>query len=85
MPTYDFRCVSCDSVFEETRPMGSSKTARCPHCDSEAKRVFTPVAVAFKGTGFHNTDYRPKRAEEGAACPEKSDSSPKCANCPSAE
>lgn len=86
MPTYDYRCTACDERFEVTRPMTSTEAVTCPVCSCEAKRVFTPVGVAFKGTGFHNTDYRPRPAEQtGASCPSKSESSPKCAGCPASE
>lgn len=86
MPTYDFKCTSCEAVFEIERPMGASDPVTCPDCDSAAKRVFTPVGVAFKGTGFHNTDYKPRPAEkttDAPACP-SADSSGGCAGCPSA-
>jgi predicted nucleic acid-binding Zn ribbon protein len=65
--------------------MGENDAVLCPSCSSEAKRVFTPVGVAFKGSGFHNTDYRQKpAAEPTVSCPAKSDTSPKCEGCPSA-
>lgn len=86
MPAYDFRCTECDAVFEVTRKMGSTGAESCPHCGGDAKRVFTPVGVAFKGTGFHNTDYRPRPAEDKSpACPAKSEASPSCASCPVAD
>lgn len=73
MPVYDYRCTTCDVRFEVSRPMGAAVTdVCCTSCGAEAKRVFTPVGVAFKGSGFHNTDYRPK--------PSESD----CSSCPSA-
>ena len=83
MPAYDYRCTVCDERFEITRPMGSKSDETCPVCDAPAKRIFSPVGVAFKGTGFHNTDYKPRPKEDAPApsCPAKSDSS-SCASCP---
>jgi putative FmdB family regulatory protein len=69
MPTYDFKCTSCDTVFEIERPMGATDAVGCPACGADTKRVFTPVGVAFKGTGFHNTDYRPRPAEKTSDAP----------------
>jgi len=91
MPSYDFRCPDCGELFEITRPAGSTEPVCCPSCGVQAKRVFTPVGVVFKGSGFHNTDYKPKpEAEsapaaktEGPACPAAKDGSG-CASCPSA-
>jgi putative FmdB family regulatory protein len=67
MPAYDFKCTSCSTVFEINRPMSTIGDASCPACGSVAKKVFSPVGVSFKGTGFHNTDYRPReKSSEGA-------------------
>lgn len=87
MPVYDFRCVECDERFEVTRSMGTTANECCPSCGSPAKRVFTPVGVAFKGSGFHNTDYKSRPKEEtGAAspCAAKKESSSACSSCPAA-
>lgn len=92
MPAYDYRCTACDTVFEVTRKAGSTAEEPCPACGGATKRVFTPVGVVFKGSGFHNTDYKP-RPKESAATPAKSESAPcgadktgssACASCPAA-
>jgi putative FmdB family regulatory protein len=82
MPRYDYRCDECSAVFEVERPMSSTAEEMCPACGGPATRVFTPVGVAFKGSGFHNTDYRPKPPSE--SCPSAGSSS-SCSNCPAAE
>ncbi len=86
MPAYDYKCTSCGCVFEITRRAGEAAEAPCPECGGATKRVFSPVGVVFKGTGFHTTDYRksppedtPTKAPE--SCPSKSDSSA-CKSCP---
>lgn len=94
MPAYEYRCTSCAKEFEVVRPMGGAGAECCPECGEEAKRVFAPVGVAFKGTGFHNTDYRPRPKEsssestssggDSAPCPVTSKDSPACASCPAA-
>lgn len=66
MPSYDYRCCACENRFVISRPMASTAEEFCPDCGSAAKRVFTPVGVAFKGSGFHNTDYRTQPAESSA-------------------
>lgn len=91
MPAYDFHCSDCADVFEVTRPMSAHGDEPCPRCGARATRVFNSVGIAFKGTGFHNTDYRPRPKEESAApvatpaaapaCAAKSESSPACASC----
>lgn len=87
MPAYDYRCLSCDAVFELTRSLSDASEVRCPTCDGQTKRLFTPVGVVFKGSGFHNTDYRPRpKSEESSpsgkdSCAD-SGSSAACATCP---
>lgn len=79
MPTYDFRCTRCESQFEVSRPMGAAEPVSCPACDAPAKKVFAPVGVAFKGSGFHNTDYKTKGADK-APCA-STDGCPSAATC----
>lgn len=67
MPAYDYRCLACETRFEVVRPMGAADDVRCPECGGEARRVFAPVGLAFKGSGFHNTDYKPSEPPE--VCP----------------
>lgn len=62
MPAYDYKCPACNDVFEVTRAFGDTSVVCCPSCEVEAKRIFSPVGIHFKGTGFHNTDYRKKSA-----------------------
>ena len=89
MPSYDFRCPECDERFEITRPAGTAQNVCCPACGTLAKRVFTPVGVVFKGSGFHNTDYRsrpkddtPAPKSDAPACAASADDG--CAGCPAA-
>jgi putative FmdB family regulatory protein len=60
MPTYDYKCPACDEVFEIKRSLSDETPVTCPICHGETRRVFTPVGVHFKGSGFYNTDNRDK-------------------------
>lgn len=79
MPAYDFRCVSCGEVCEIVRPLSDTSPVPCPACGGDTKRVFTPVGVVFKGSGFYNTDYKAKAEKKSdTACPSADSSSAKC-------
>jgi putative FmdB family regulatory protein len=88
MPRYDFQCIECVETFEVTRPAGQAKDEVCPTCGGATRRVFSPVGVVFKGSGFHNTDYKTKPSESPAksdaapACGSADSGSSKCASCP---
>lgn len=89
MPAYDFKCRACGTVFEVTRAATDDSPVKCPTCGGATKRVFTPVGVHFKGTGFHNTDYRKKEPSEtpattAPACP-SAGSSGGCESCPASK
>jgi putative FmdB family regulatory protein len=82
MPAYDYKCEPCDAVFEVVRSVSDRSEVCCPECGEAAKRVFTPVGVVFKGSGFHNTDYRSKpkdsdSSESGSSSSEGKPSEPK--------
>jgi putative FmdB family regulatory protein len=66
MPTYEYRCER-GHTFEVMQRMSDDPLASCEACDAPVQRVFHPVAVHFKGSGFYNTDYGTrKRAREKA-------------------
>jgi putative FmdB family regulatory protein len=59
MPTYEYRCTSCDHQFELFQRMSDEPRAECPNCGKEAERRLSAGAVfLFKGSGFYITDYR---------------------------
>jgi len=64
MPIYEYRCEH-GHTFEVMQRMTDDPVSVCNTCDAPVERVFHPVAVHFKGSGFYNTDYGTrKRARE---------------------
>ncbi|MGZ4332107.1 MAG: FmdB family zinc ribbon protein [Solirubrobacteraceae bacterium] len=64
MPIYEYRCQQ-GHTFEVTQRMSDDPVTVCETCESPVQRVFHPIAVHFKGSGFYNTDYGTrKRARE---------------------
>ena len=62
MPTYEYRCVSCEHQFERFQRMSDDPVDECEVCGSSVKRLLFPVAIHFKGSGFYSTDYARKNA-----------------------
>jgi putative FmdB family regulatory protein len=60
MPVYEYRCENGHN-FEVTQRMSDDPVTACPTCGAPVKRVFHPIAVHFKGSGFYNTDYGRKK------------------------
>jgi putative FmdB family regulatory protein len=64
MPIYEYKCDN-GHVFEVVQRMTDDPVSSCTRCSAPVQRVFHPVAVHFKGSGFYNTDYGTrKRARE---------------------
>lgn len=58
MPTYDYRCQSCDSRFEVWQKITDEPVETCPTCGGPVRRVLHPVGLVFKGSGFYKTNHR---------------------------
>ena len=59
MPVYEYQCCSCRHCFEIKRGFGDTGPEPCPKCQAEALKLFRPVPIIYKGSGFYSTDHRP--------------------------
>lgn len=57
MPTYEYRCASCEHQFERFQRMSDEPVKECEVCGAPVQRLLFPVAIHFKGSGFYSTDY----------------------------
>ena len=89
MPTYQYRCTSCDRELEVVQKFTDDALTDCPECDGNLRKVFNAVGVVFKGSGFYATDNRskgkagaaksgdkPEKSSEKSGKSEKSESKP---------
>ena len=78
MPTYEYKCNKCKSVFEEFQSITEEPLTQCrsENCDGTIYRIISSGAgILFKGSGFYETDYRSESYKKKAA-DEKKDSKP---------
>ncbi|MDR1212737.1 MAG: zinc ribbon domain-containing protein [Propionibacteriaceae bacterium] len=61
MPTYQYRCTECGADLEVVQRMTDAALTVCPTCQGALRKIFSPVGVLFKGSGFYATDNRGKR------------------------
>lgn len=59
MPIYEYRCER-GHTLEVLQSIGGDPLTSCTDCGASVKRVFHPVAIHFKGSGFYTTDYARK-------------------------
>ncbi len=92
MPIYEYRCEQ-GHTFEVMQRMSDDPLTTCQSCESPVQRVFHPVAVHFKGSGFYNTDYGTRKRQrekessssDGASSSGSGDSGSKTADKPATE
>ena len=58
MPTYQYRCADCSDELEVVQKFTDAPLTECPECTGTLRKVFSPVGVVFKGSGFYATDNR---------------------------
>ncbi|MEC9114909.1 MAG: FmdB family zinc ribbon protein [Actinomycetota bacterium] len=79
MPTYQYRCTTCDNQFEVRQSFTDEPISVCVDegCDGEVKKVFGNVGIAFKGSGFYKNDSRSssKQSDSSGSTDDKKTSS----------
>lgn len=73
MPRYEYKCKKCDHQFEVSHSINDSIDS-CESCGGEVRRVFHPVGIVFKGSGFYATDA--KKPSNRPPAPSDSDFKP---------
>lgn len=59
MPIYTYRCENCGIQFERRQSFNDAPLTRCPECNKKSlRKVYSPVGIVFKGSGFYATDHR---------------------------
>jgi putative FmdB family regulatory protein len=67
MPTYEYACTECGDRTEVVRSFADAPPTICTVCGGALRKVFSPVGIVFKGSGFYRTDSRgkPSKADGG--------------------
>jgi putative FmdB family regulatory protein len=58
VPTYDYRCKSCDHELEVVQSFTDDALTTCELCGGDLRKVFGSVGISFKGSGFYKNDSR---------------------------
>jgi putative FmdB family regulatory protein len=66
MPTYEYACTECGEHLEVVQSMSDAPLTTCAVCGGRLRKVFAPIGIVFKGSGFYRTDSRGKPAKTGA-------------------
>ena len=69
MPLYEYRCDSCNKVFEVIQKFSDTPLSVCETCGKPVYKLMSSTSFALKGTGWYTTDYKRKSAPTTAAAP----------------
>ncbi len=59
MPVYTYRCESCGVQFDRQQKFTDQALTWCPECNKKSlRKVYSPVGIVFKGSGFYATDHK---------------------------
>ncbi|MFA5890917.1 MAG: FmdB family zinc ribbon protein [Actinomycetota bacterium] len=61
MPTYEYACTSCHRHIDAVQRFTDPPLETCEECGGALKRVFHPVGIVLKGSGFYSTDNRSRK------------------------
>ena len=72
MPVYTYRCGNCGVQFDQTQKFTDESLTKCPECGKNTlQKVYTPVGIVFKGSGFYATDHRSPSGQSSWASDKK--------------
>ncbi|MFC2009500.1 FmdB family zinc ribbon protein [Chloroflexota bacterium] len=66
MALYEYECRKCSDRFEIRRTFNDKSAVVCPKCQGEGRRIFSPAAAIFNGSGFYSTDSRKSESTSGS-------------------
>jgi putative FmdB family regulatory protein len=58
VPTYQYACTECGDRTEVVQRFSDDPLTVCTACGGNLRKVFSPVGIVFKGSGFYRTDSR---------------------------
>lgn len=67
MPTYEYACTECGDRTEVVQSFSDAHMTTCTVCGGALRKVFSPVGIVFKGSGFYRTDSRGKPSSSSKA------------------
>ncbi len=75
MPTYEYVCKSCGEHLEVVQSFKDAALTDCPACGGALRKVFQPIGIAFKGSGFYKNDSRAGSSSSKGSADKTSDTS----------
>ena len=62
MPIYEYACTSCGERTEARQGFDDPPLEECARCGGLLRKLYSPVGIVFKGSGFYSTDQKANKA-----------------------
>jgi putative FmdB family regulatory protein len=79
VPTYQYVCTECGDQVEAVQKFTDDPLTMHDACGGRLRKVFSPVGIVFKGSGFYRTDSRKGSSASTPASSSSSSDSPSSA------
>jgi putative FmdB family regulatory protein len=56
MPIYEYACTVCGERTQAKQGFDDPPLEKCPTCGGHLRKLYSPVGIVFKGSGFYSTD-----------------------------
>jgi putative FmdB family regulatory protein len=66
VPTYQYVCTECGGQIEAVQKFTDEPLTTHEACGGKLRKVFSPVGIVFKGSGFYRTDSRNGSSPSGS-------------------
>ncbi len=70
MPIYEYACTACGERTEAKQGFADLPLEDCPRCGGRLRKLYSPVGIVFKGSGFYSTDARKEASKKSSAASE---------------
>ena len=74
MPIYEYACTACGERTEARQSFTDPPLEECPHCGGKLRKLYSPVGIVFKGSGFYATDSKKKSSSSSSSSGSSKDS-----------
>lgn len=74
MPIYEYACTACGERTEAKQSFSDPPLDTCSICGGKLRKLYSPVGIVFKGSGFYSTDAKKKKASGSSSSSQSSGS-----------
>jgi len=63
MPIYEYACTACGERTEAKQGFDDPPLEECSVCGGKLRKLYSPVGIVFKGSGFYATDSKSSKKD----------------------